>query len=91
MKYSGIDLHSNNSVVTVTDETDRVVAEKRMPNESDLQNSFCVTSEAEGAVCRRGEVHRSRPGHEGTSRWRSRAGTPPRGCGIRKAARSCRC
>lgn len=28
-KYSGIDLHSNNSVVTVTDEEDRVVAEKR--------------------------------------------------------------
>ena len=28
MKYSGIDLHSNNSVVTVTDEEDRVVAQK---------------------------------------------------------------
>jgi len=33
MKYSGIDLHSNNSLVTVTDEADRVVAEKRLPNE----------------------------------------------------------
>lgn len=33
MKYSGIDLHSNNSVVTVTDDTDRVVAEKRLPND----------------------------------------------------------
>jgi len=33
MKYSGIDLHSNNCVVTVTDETDRVVAEKRLPND----------------------------------------------------------
>lgn len=33
MKYSGIDLHSNNSVVTVTDEEDRVVAEKRLPND----------------------------------------------------------
>jgi transposase len=33
MKYSGIDLHSNNSVVTVTDEDDRVVAEKRLPND----------------------------------------------------------
>jgi transposase len=32
-KYSGIDLHSNNSVVTVTDEEDRVVAEKRLPND----------------------------------------------------------
>jgi len=33
MKYSGIDLHSNNSVVTVIDEKDRVVAEKRLPND----------------------------------------------------------
>lgn len=33
MKYSGIDLHSNNSVVTVIDETDKVVAEKRLPND----------------------------------------------------------
>ncbi len=33
MNYSGIDLHSNNSVVTVTDDDDRVVAEKRLPND----------------------------------------------------------
>jgi transposase len=33
MKYSAIDLHSNNSVVVVTDETDRVLVEKRVPNE----------------------------------------------------------
>jgi transposase len=33
MKYSGIDLHSNNSLVTVTDEEDRVVVEKRLPND----------------------------------------------------------
>jgi len=33
MKYSGIDLHSNNSLVTVTNEADRVAAEKRLPNE----------------------------------------------------------
>lgn len=33
MNYSGIDLHSNNSVVTVTDDEDRVVAEKRLPND----------------------------------------------------------
>jgi hypothetical protein len=31
MNHSGIDLHSNNSVVTVIDETDRVVAQKRLP------------------------------------------------------------
>lgn len=33
MKYSGIDLHSNNSVVSVIDEEDRVVVEKRLPND----------------------------------------------------------
>jgi transposase len=33
MKYSGIDLHSNNSVVTITSEEDRVMAEKRLPND----------------------------------------------------------
>ena len=33
MKYSGIDLHANNSVVSVLDEEDRVVAEKRLPND----------------------------------------------------------
>jgi hypothetical protein len=33
MNYSGIDLHSNNSVVSVIDETDRVVAERRLPND----------------------------------------------------------
>jgi transposase len=33
MKYGGIDLHSNNAVVMVMDEEDRVVAHKRLPNE----------------------------------------------------------
>jgi len=33
MNYSGIDLHSNNCVVTVIDEQDKVVAEKRWPND----------------------------------------------------------
>jgi transposase len=33
MKYSAIDLHSNNSVVVVTDEADRMIVERRMPNE----------------------------------------------------------
>lgn len=31
--YSGIDLHSNNSVVLVSDETDRVAYQRRLPNE----------------------------------------------------------
>ena len=33
MKYSGIDLHSNNSVVVVSDEADRVVYARRLPND----------------------------------------------------------
>jgi transposase len=33
MKYSGIDLHSNNSLVVVIDEADRVVYRRRLPNE----------------------------------------------------------
>ena len=32
MKFSGIDLHSNNSVVVVSDEEDRIVYRKRLPN-----------------------------------------------------------
>jgi transposase len=32
-KFIGIDLHSNNSVVVVTDGEDRVLFEKRLPNE----------------------------------------------------------
>lgn len=38
--YSGIDLHSNNSVVTVLDEEDRVVAEKRLANDLELIRGF---------------------------------------------------
>ena len=33
MKYCGIDLHSNNSVVLVSDEADRIVLQKRLPND----------------------------------------------------------
>ena len=32
MKYSGIDLHSNNCVVLVADDADRVLFERRLPN-----------------------------------------------------------
>jgi hypothetical protein len=35
MKYSGIDLQANNSMVTITDDEDRVVVEQRLPNELD--------------------------------------------------------
>ncbi len=33
MKYCGIDLHSNNSVVVITDESDQVLYSKRHPND----------------------------------------------------------
>src|SRR5271157_1006695 len=33
MKHCGIDLHSNNSVVIVSDEEDRMVLQKRLPND----------------------------------------------------------
>jgi transposase len=32
MKYSGIDLHSNNCVVVVSDESDRILVSQRVPN-----------------------------------------------------------
>ena len=34
--YAGIDLHSNNSVVVIIDDKDRIVYEKRLPNELPL-------------------------------------------------------
>ena len=37
MKYSGIDLHSNNSVISVIDETDRVIAERDLKIEGRLE------------------------------------------------------
>lgn len=36
MKYSGIDLHSTNSVVVVSDEADHVVCKRRLPNNLEL-------------------------------------------------------
>ncbi|WP_121324750.1 hypothetical protein [Paraburkholderia sp. RAU2J] len=32
MNYCGVDLHSNNHVVSVSDENDRIVYRKRLPN-----------------------------------------------------------
>ena len=40
MRYCGIDLHSNNSVVVVTDETDKVLVSRRCPN--DLQKILAL-------------------------------------------------
>jgi transposase len=42
MKYSAIDLHANNSVVVVTDENDRVVAQRRMANELEKIIAFLL-------------------------------------------------
>ena len=36
MKYCGIDLHSNNSVISVIDEEDRVLAETRLANDLEM-------------------------------------------------------
>jgi len=33
MRYCGIDLHSNNSVVVISDEQDRMLCERRLPND----------------------------------------------------------
>ena len=40
MMYSGIDLHSNNSVVAIIDDADRIVAQKRLPNDATKIVSF---------------------------------------------------
>ncbi len=34
--YGGIDLHSNNSVISLLDENDRLIYEQRLPNEQDI-------------------------------------------------------
>jgi hypothetical protein len=34
--YTGIDLHSNNSYVVIIDETDKLVFEKRLPNDLEI-------------------------------------------------------
>jgi len=77
MKYSGIDLHSNNSLVTVTDEEDRVVAEKRLlvryvPAARLHRLNF---RDRPGAVLRASRGNVSIRGH--LRRWRSRGYTDP--------------
>ncbi|MCA3052530.1 MAG: IS110 family transposase, partial [Rhodocyclaceae bacterium] len=47
MKYSAIDLHSNNSVVVVTDEQDRVLALKRLPNDLSVIVAFLAPHQSE--------------------------------------------
>ena len=34
--YGGIDLHSNNSVISLLDENDRLIYEQRLANELDI-------------------------------------------------------
>ena len=46
--YAGIDLHSNNSVVTVLDEADRTVYAKRLPN--DLSMVIAALRSCEGTL-----------------------------------------
>jgi hypothetical protein len=42
MKFCGIDPHSNNSVVVVSDADDRIVLQRRLPN--DLDAILALTS-----------------------------------------------
>jgi transposase len=46
--YAGIDLHSNNSVVTVLDEADRTIYAKRLPN--DLATIMAALRSCEGTL-----------------------------------------
>jgi hypothetical protein len=62
MKYSAIDLHSNNSLVTGLDEADRVVAEKRRPNELSTILAFLSPRRlrargGRGSICRAQQTH----------------------------------
>ena len=47
MKYSGIDLHSNNCVITIIDETDKVIVERRLPNDLEKIVAFLEPHRAE--------------------------------------------
>ena len=49
--YCGIDLHANNSVVAVLDESDQTVYEKRLPNDlATIIHVLCIY-QAELAAC----------------------------------------
>jgi transposase len=47
MKFCGIDLHSNNSVVVITDETDKVIVSRRCRNELDTVLALLTPHQAE--------------------------------------------
>jgi transposase len=47
MKYCGIDLHSSNSVIVVTDESDRIIVSRRYPNELGKILSLLAPHQAE--------------------------------------------
>ena len=49
--YCGIDLHANNSVLAVTDEDDKVLYEKRLPNELEVILAALEAYRAELAGC----------------------------------------
>jgi hypothetical protein len=46
MKFCGIDLHSNNSVIVVSDAEDRSVLQRRLPN--DLEPIFAALAPYRG-------------------------------------------
>ena len=54
-KFSGIDLHSNNSVVVVSDEADRIVYQRRLPHDPVQRRAILArpASTQRGAASRR--------------------------------------
>ena len=79
MKYSGIDLHSNNSVVVVSDEVDRVLVRRRVPN--DVAAILALLGASMNAR-RRGPTASSPP-----RRWRTNWRAPATTC-SRRTSRS---
>jgi transposase len=48
--YGGIDLHSNNNVIALTDETDRMIYRKRLPN--DVETVLAALAPYQDAITR---------------------------------------
>ena len=42
--YCGIDLHSNNSVISMIDDSDRVISEKRLDNDLDTRMALTLAT-----------------------------------------------
>ncbi|MDR3157474.1 MAG: hypothetical protein LBU11_00360, partial [Zoogloeaceae bacterium] len=93
MKYSGIDLHSNNCLVTVTDGQEQVVVEKRVAKQeiSGSPSGLPLISCSAAAVSVNPIGHVVAPrffwgGFPPGRRWRHRHSLDPDGCLARFVA-----